>query len=561
MKTRCFIVLILLVGLMSICNAQNVITETITVNQATLTAIRSSLVWGSNNYDPILSGLQQRSNDDIEIEGEISPLTPPTGYVRITQAANNLNSVLFEYPTNQQFFNTAIITPINNISSVEEIMNYFTGFGYQIGEIEEAARRGLNLANITINASYVYDCLYYKQDTDTLIISAVGTLRQVMLVCLGLLEDAEDFYDGIYAGNTSGYLQFQHGFWAKDFRTTAQGDLFGEPPYPGLNLHQYRLDMYGAAGLAALLIAETSEDDPMLQAEMLNMVDYIDTKLEEFVMPQVFPEESRKIGMLAFHTSNSGGYNESIRYAGYVLKYLTPYFVARQRLSSGSKNYFNNPYVAFWINDMAKKVVPAGGSMGKNWNYNDGGYSTSFTPGVLLFFYHAGNDLLTEKNNAAWLVNCSRNSNGDYYYAEFERIDLLIASPFIMRYSSEPSCSPKISEVSILPDFIQNGAWSNSEFSILRPPTNSKTEFLTSASLNVAHENSWGSAHTHADQSSYTYYHAGERFLLDSSSGSFTDHHTWRVSPYAHNMVIIDPQPDVGYQVDPLYRPVSGSSP
>lgn len=167
MKSRCFIVLILLVGLMSICNAQNVITETISVNQATLTAIRSSLVSGSNNYDPILSELQQRSNDDIEIEGEISPLTPPTGYVKITQAANKLNEALFDADQiDQQDAFDAIILSINNdISSVDEIVDYFT-IGTATGAFDDAARRGLNLANLTINASYLYDCLYYKQYDD-----------------------------------------------------------------------------------------------------------------------------------------------------------------------------------------------------------------------------------------------------------------------------------------------------------------------------------------------------------------------------------------------------------
>lgn len=499
MNKKYLFYLVLLILITSICNAEVVINKTVTVDARTLDDIRDSLNPASTNYDTILCKSTSGSYIYVDVDYDTYLLlSPPEGYITINNVANKLNSIIFE---NSDMEFTNAINLINGIYSVQDIMDYFTGNGYI--QADEAATRGLRLANLCINVSYLYDCFFFKQyDVDgypnTNVISAINILRQIMLESISFLEEAENFYEEIHLGLHPSFKQYQHGVWAKDFRSN------NEPPHPGLNLHQYRLSMYGAAGLAALLIAETSAfdnndddyayyahlDDQALHADMIAMMDYIDTQLESTVMPSVFPDQLKKEGMLAFHTSNSGGYNESIGYASHLLKYITPYFVAKNRVSAGTQNYFNNPYIISWIKDIVRKIVPAGGNTnrGYNWNYNDSSHNSGYYPSVLLFYYHAGNHLQAEKNDAAWQINCAKNNSGNYKY--IENGITILESLFIMRYSSMPSISPKISDNMILPSFISDGAWSNSEFTILRAPANSRDEFLSSSSLNILHENS-----------------------------------------------------------------------
>ncbi|MDP3113270.1 MAG: hypothetical protein Q8M98_00710 [Candidatus Cloacimonadaceae bacterium] len=339
-------------ALCSFMYAQTLIDRTITVNAQTLDDMRNSITNPSSEYyDQFL--VPYRSSGSQQ---EVEEMNPPsyvigTDYRRILDATRiDLKNAMFG--TNQ----LSAISDINNrLYSISN--DYLTILEDSFtDEPVEGTSRALHLSYLAISTSMLYDCLYYyysEMDTSNMYHSNLSKLKNILLMCKDLMLETEAYYDSIFnnPGSYPNYNQYKHGYWSQDFPS------YDQPEYPGFSLIQYRLGMYGALGLTALLLSVT---DPSLHDEMSSIVSYVDNRLVSANVPITFLPGYQKTGMLDFHTSRSGAYFESMGYMGFLMQQLAPYFVAKTRLSNGSVNYFNNPKIVSWTCDMTQKMSPTG---------------------------------------------------------------------------------------------------------------------------------------------------------------------------------------------------------
>ncbi|MDP3113271.1 MAG: heparinase II/III family protein [Candidatus Cloacimonadaceae bacterium] len=81
--------------------------------------------------------------------------------------------------------------------------------------------------------------------------------------------------------------------------------------------------------------------------------------------------------------------------------------------------------------------------------------------------------------------------------------------------------------------------------------------------LQIVHENSFSGYHGQADQSSYSFFYKGKRFLIDPGyyRSGWSDGRTYCRSPYAHNMLLVNPSSTVlsnlVNNLNGVYRPIS----
>ena len=315
--------------------------------------------------------------------------------------------------------------------------------------------------------------------------------------------------------------------------------------------------MYGALGLTALLLSVT---DPSLHDEMSDIVAYVDSQLVSTNVPITFLQEYQKAGMLYFHTSKSGAYFEGVNYMGFLMVQLAPYFVARNRLSAGSTNYFNNQYIISWICDMTQKLSPTG----EDWAYNDAQYLQEIEPSVAYAFYQNTSNNQSIDPKCSWYIRTKKDLNSN-------NTNVIpygwLPCNFFVQYFSNPYKQPKILNYTEVPNSVGFESWSNSEFSVLTkvPESSALTSqtYHLKPTLKIVHENSFSGYHDQADQSSFSFFYRGKQFLIDPGYYRYgwDDGRQYCRSPYAHNMLIVNPSDTVLSSLlnnqGALYRPIS----
>ncbi|MCB5267012.1 MAG: right-handed parallel beta-helix repeat-containing protein [Candidatus Cloacimonetes bacterium] len=534
--------------------AQTLIDRTITINAQTLVDIRNSINNPSSEYyDQFL--VPYRSDGTQQ---EVEELNPPsyaigTDYEHIRNSVRGyLKSAMFG--TNQLSAISGINGELYSIS--DDYLNILED-SFKDTSVEGTSR-ALHLSYLAISTSMLYDCLYYyysEMDTSNVYHSNLSKLKNIMIMCKDLMLETDAYYDSIFnnPGSYPNYNQYKHGYWAHDLPSTHQ------PDYPGFSMIQYRLGMYGALGLTALLLSAT---DPGLHDEMSSIVSEVDDLLGSANVPVTFLPEYQKTGMLDFHTSKSGAYFESMGYMGFLMQQLAPYFVARKRLSNGSVNYFNNPKIVSWTCDMAQKISPSG----EDWAYNDSQHLLKTNPCIAYSFYQNTSNTLSLGTKCSWYLRTKRDLNG-ILSGCINYGNALPYSDFFVLYFSSPYKQPKILNSTEVPSTIGSGSWSNSEFSVLsKIPFNSSLTsdtYRLKPTMQIVHENSFSGYHGQADQSSFSFFYKGNRVLIDPGYYRYgwTNGRTYCRSPYAHNMLLVYPSATVlsnlVNNLDGVYRPIS----
>ncbi|MDD3534030.1 MAG: heparinase II/III family protein [Candidatus Cloacimonetes bacterium] len=140
-------------------------------------------------------------------------------------------------------------------------------------------------------------------------------------------------------------------------------------------------------------------------------------------------------------------------------------------------------------------------------------------------------------------------------------------SYFYVLYFSDPYKFPKMLNCNDIPNVISEGSWSNSEFSVLTAlpdvPAVDSAVYRSKPTMQITHENSFSGYHSQADQSSYSFFYNGKQFLIDPGyyRTGWNDGRTFCRSPYAHNMLIVNPsetaQNDLLNNLGGNYRPLS----
>lgn len=531
--------------------AQTLIDRTITINTQGLVDMRSSITDPSSEfYDQFLVQYRASGTQPEFQEMDRAAYIPSPDYSHILSATYHLKNALFGIDQ---------LSAINNINTNLYLLsnNYLTILEDSFTDITvEGTSRALHLSYLAIDTSMLYDCLYYyysEMDNTNIYHQNLDKLKSIMIMCKDIMLETEAYYSTIFNNPVSYpfYNQYKHGYWAQDFPSSHQ------PYYPGFSLIQYRLGMYGALGLTALLLSVT---DPSLHDEMASIVTYIDNRLVSVTVPDTFLPEHQKEGMLDFHTSKSGAYFESMGYMGFLIQQLAPYFVARTRLSNGSVNYFNNPEIVSWTSDMTQKMSPTG----EDWAYNDSKHLPYINPCIAYAFYQNTSNIQGFASKCSWYIRTKRDLNCTSF------VNLGAALPysdFFVLYFSNPYRQPKILDYTEVPSSVGLGTWSNSEFSVFtKVPDNStmtSEAYLLKPTMQIVHENSFSGYHGQSDQSSYSFFFKGKRFLIDPGyyRSGWSDGRTYCRSPYAHNMLIVNPSASVltnlVNNLDGVYRPIS----
>lgn len=352
-----FAIILLMTGIMSSIFGTFIINRTITIDEVTLAAMRGASVPGSSLFDPYINDLSDANCIDFTDDAS-------SGFNRVVPV---IVERMYNATSQPSMLNEALFTEYLNSSYFENILtelafNHATALEYFRNSSDSAYQRALDLTYTTINAAMLYDCLYYAP-RDNVPDSVKVKLRDILTTCVRLGRETIASYDSM--------------------ATVANREWgVGIPEnyaLPSFSIIQYRLQMLGAMGLAALLLRETV---PSLYDEMSNdHLDYVEDMLLRELIPYTFATDKQSQGMLAFHTTNSGAYFESLGYQGQLLQMLFPFFTAYKRLTSDGVNYYNNESIVSWINDLTRKVTPTEA----DWPYNDDWGERATNPSPIIF--------------------------------------------------------------------------------------------------------------------------------------------------------------------------------
>jgi hypothetical protein len=409
-----FPIVLFILGVVSPIFGTFIINRTITIDAVTLAAMRSSSVPASHLFDPYIDNLSD-TNSVLFHDDATTDLTRdvPETITKMNEAVNDyLYNALFTDPSDSlSIWNIVDYLSDYVPSDTVAALGYFINAGITDPDSLVAAdRRALDLTYYTINAAMLYDCLYYAP-SGNVPDSVKSKLRDILLACIHLTRDTIDSYDSL--------SQVQQTQWGINIPKTHH--------YPGFSIIQYRLQMFGAMGLAALLLRETV---PSLYDEMSSHLDYINNILLDEPIPDAFPIDKQYQGMLAFHTTNSGAYFESLGYQGQLLQMLCPFFTAYKRLTSGAVNYYNNQYIVSWINDLTRKVTPTEA----DWPYNDDWGRKSINPSAVFFYYNNSNNQ-DVRSKCSWYVKSKPTLSFPTGYASYGHA---CRSYILVKYLSDP---------------------------------------------------------------------------------------------------------------------------
>ena len=261
-------------------------------------------------------------------------------------------------------------------------------------------------------------------------------------------------------------------------------------------------------------------------------------------------------GFIELMITNSGTYAEGMSYTEYTMEGLSKFFVARKRMQNGV-DWFQDERIKGIYENSLDLISPNGSLIPfddvsiasyREWDGADYGLYTAkknFTQ-ILPYYYNSPTSEIEIQNHIKWLNNYYRDIPGHYnyylkgwnknsFYAFEEGRDL-------NGYGTTPS---KLSD----------GINSNEEVTILKRPVNDFSDYYDHPVLVVNHENSISrTGHEHSDQSSYIMYYKGKQLLIDPgyrpSWESYWLAKEWLQSPFAHNMIMVNPHYDSSNQED-----------
>jgi hypothetical protein len=546
-----------------------------TLTQASLTEIRNAVTGNQFLLDEssttdALDG--QFRDDDVDRACDYS------AFAHISIVCNNLKGAMFSVVPAEQ---SACLNSINTSMSAllptgscpfheDELFTKFTTYSNSNWSNKN---RALYLCFLTVKASTAFDALYYyyNSTTDPDAQTKLDTLRRIVQACYDMLVFVDDSYGqmiidfpsinsykwGMPYNHTTGH---EH-----DFTTTWHGNTY-DIDLPNYYFIQDRLMMLTARGYAALMLRKDAEvnpggyyTDPTTFISQRNAdINNIKTTLTQTPFPNV-GNCTNKTGLLDFHTGNSGRYIESLGYLNWVMVWSNPFFASLARLAitdTAYYNYYNDPSIIKWVNDVTDKTTP----YLNEWAYNDthylgyesqkhapNDYINTFQSCAIYFYYYNTTNPQDEKQDyirdkCAWYIQ-SRKLNHYPGMLEFGNSYIFLLLYYNNPLRQLPNSTP-------IPQNYAQGTWSNKEFGILRKQINVRDDLVNNPAMYITFKNSMNCWHNHADQTAFSFFYRGKQFLIDpgynniyAGSSEFT--HTWTQSPYAHNMIVVNPLDEI----------------
>ncbi|MDP8211137.1 MAG: right-handed parallel beta-helix repeat-containing protein [Candidatus Stygibacter australis] len=296
------------------------------------------------------------------------------------------------------------------------------------------------------------------------------------------------------------------------------------------------------------------------------------TRLKDFVMEQFFstdfyPEGTDLHGYQDYGVTNSGMYIGGYTYANRAI-YLTPlFFTALKRVTEF--NMWDTDFMNGWMTQIMMRNDPQFCHITQEDDFRHRSAGADEYPpndnnniekGLLPYYYNNTNNLELRKSIRWYVHRAKENNNGDYPLetneANTESFDV------VMCYDPESVSSMPITTDNYFPSYLETGSYSDGELTILRPQATANNiitinddKVLDVPWMSINHENSFDHNHWNSDKTHFQLFYKGEYLIIDLGYKTWynTLEHNgisysqwgrtmeWFESPYAHNLIIINP--------------------
>lgn len=281
---------------------------------------------------------------------------------------------------------------------------------------------------------------------------------------------------------------------------------------------------------------------------LMNNTDYIDYAIDlifEYDIPHLTDSQE---GYLDFFITNAYYYGEGPLYIGCnIISQIMPFFTAYLRMYN--VNLYNHPLLTNLYVNLQNLITPP-----------MKGLPTDDSFWSIAQYYHLDSVYEYYYNN----TNTSSDNWIRWYFNEFDAIyypsvNQYPIMPVWWRYfypviSYNPYKSIHIMDNYTLPYRLQEGSYSDAELAVFRKNCISQSDFVNSTSVYVNYDNALDiSGHEHCDQTSFQMFSDSLYILIDpcyragSYSHNWENAMEWLHSPYAHNLIIVNPDSTVEY--------------
>jgi len=395
--------------------------------------------------------------------------------------------------------------------SLYEVFSYFGGSTGASG-----SRRGLDFGYILDNVAFMVDMLWEY--------TGHGLGSQEVYhdsLCYPLRELAEYANWLVIETRPNGYNP--------DSSYTWNGIEISD--HPRLWISNYRIRFAAILGYAGCVLDDST---------------YINTALEdllEFNEPGQLPDN----GYYDLYVTNSGVYGEGMNYTNYSCQAFPMFFNSYKRMGLG--NLYEHDGIKDVFENSLNLIVPDFNMVSIDDSYFSRSSSPYFFKEIIHYYYQSN----TENEEIEWFVS-------NYYNAFSTYPKPAKVYTAVLSFNPDRNIG-----TGTLPTNLANGTYSNEEITLLRNPIISfdpthkymLDENGTGTTLIINHDNSLNlSNHEHGDQSSFQLYYKGIQLLTDPgyrpdlTDGCFNVGKEWLLSPYAHNLILVNP--DTLREIDEL---------
>ena len=275
---------------------------------------------------------------------------------------------------------------------------------------------------------------------------------------------------------------------------------------------------------------------------VLGIDEYIETaEYDLFERPIEYYGIHNKIGILDINISDGGYYGEGMTYLQRILRDLGWFITARNRLTNGSINWYEDARLKDIISSSMNLIGPdlcpipiddtSQGSLQKNYEIG----SRNLFGGVIPFYYQSGNETISNKiRDELEFFNNEYKNAFNRHFKSYDPLNI---------FSYENNGRTFYNTSAAIPENLTQGNYENNDLTIFREPVFTPAEFVELTQFIVNHENSAQRHHEDSDQSSFILYYKGKQLLIDPgykpSGGNIGSN--WLASAFAHNVIMINP--------------------
>jgi hypothetical protein len=218
--------------------------------------------------------------------------------------------------------------------------------------------------------------------------------------------------------------------------------------------------------------------------------------------------------------NDSGIYSEGIAYTNFTMDGFSLFFTAFKRLGydiDGCDNPYDHAYINSIIEETMNFIDPTFSPLSfddtwlRVWNNH-------YPYELYLRYYYQSDDISDSmEDDMKWFTNeyYQKNISGYYNSNNACQYPGFVYGLYKNIFNYNQS-RPVVSSVTIIPENITNGTYSNEEYTFMREPVSTTDDFMNNTTLIVNHEHSGGhSFHEHGDQSSFQLFYKGIQLLID----------------------------------------------